>query len=955
MDDDNLRDLMNRLRFATGKGGDFSVAETVSTHIDQKSLLVIQQSLRRHPALVLIDKSRDELKKYLMDQIQDSLQSEASTHDDVGRLLGWINETSESLEIERLSAVYCDPEEVLNEIKQRTLGDIGFEKLPSLSQCNIGNLSPWNLLLTLVNGPLLTLNTTQYRRVEVHLPNPTPSMVGDLIKINGNIYTTTSWISLLNSLGDFPIKVVRHVWLAALFFFPTSGPMVVAYLHKEIDELSRRRNLADEKDEDDAKETYQAYCRVLNCFFRHLPLCFSVDLFRLFLTFLDNYIKPDDTTLDNIYKTALQRFIGHSPSSTDVWKTYIRWKSDRIHDTHQRREWVRKMYIRVLRTPLNGLQEVKEDYDFFLKAEYRGRPPPEGRLEERFLRAKGAAVELNRFMGAGRSNSFGNIQSGDMLPRSLYLPRPVKLSGNASTAIWGDKEEAMRRLEVELWSQWTSLIDRETSSSAYIGMELFGYERMRFFLAMRCSFFPHQTFSWISYADYCLGQQPLLSEVERQVMAKEFLEKACFLLMENFYLHVIYCDFMLRELGDPELAHRSIKQLIIQQRQLAIDYIKKEPLVTLEKAVTALENITLLSINWMRWGSLSGEITNTQFIRLVARFTMHRADFLSLIMGVIRRSSQEEKKFTPSRCQQAFNTFCHFWIRLELVRNQAYEEVIVILQRWKDHLKMFLSSAKNKGWSLVDCGLDDYFFSSCTDVCHSYPSAVQQVLEILNDLRNTVVSSESFTLNEVESVVSNSRRLRDVFFVVDTDASTPISSNLPLSLTSVRLSGATVPLQTYDHHFFSKETAWHEENNYLSQIEEISDGIYLRNTPSQFPVEVIPDDARWASQIPLKTSNASGSNQSGPRTHSDHEVKPRKNKRPPNRRALVTESVVLKDLRSAIQTPGVTSGTNAALGKLQELLTMHLPSTYETDTLFNENTVDVNWLLGFLEQTPAIC
>ncbi|RNF20572.1 uncharacterized protein Tco025E_03747 [Trypanosoma conorhini] len=953
MEDDNLRDLMNRLRFATGKVVEAPMPEVTATCIGEQCRLVLQQALCRHPALGMLQNTRNELKKHVMEQLQHSLQTEAAISDDVGRLLGWINETSESLEMERLSAVYSDTEQAYHLMKRHMLEELGIETLPKQLQCVAGDLSPWNLLFTLVVGPLLSFDETRYRRVEMYIPNPTQSMVTDLMEINKNVYSTLSWVSLLNSLASFPIKTVRHVWSAALFFFPTSGPLAVAYLTREITEAAKRRFLWEERDEDDAKETYRSYCRILNCFFRHLPLCFNVEMFRLFIDFLERFIRPDDATLDAVFRTALQQYIGHCPASTEVWKKYIRWKGDKIRDAHLRREWVRKMYIRVLRTPLNGLNEVKEDYDFFLKAEYRGRPPTEGRLEERFVRARGAAGELNRFIGA-----CCNTHGGDALPRLLYLPRPVRLTANnTSLVVVSEKEEIMRRLEVELWAQWTSLIDRETGSSAYTGMELFGYERVRFFLAMRASFFPHQSFSWTSLVDYCLGQQPLLSEAERQALAREVLEKASFLLTRNFFLQVSYCDYMLRDLADPECAHRSIKGLLLQQRHSVVGYIKKESLASLATATTALERVALLAVNWMRWGSLNKEVTNTQHVRLVARFTMHRVDFLSLVMGVIRRASKEERTYSPRRCLQAFNTFCRFWIELELIRNQAQAEAAVILERWKDHLNMFCSSAKHKGWSLLDCGVDEDFTSSCANVCRSDASAVQQVLGFMEEVRLTATRASSFSPADVESLLANIRGIRDMFFVVDADAESLPASTLPLHLFSTRARGATIPLQTYDHHLFSAEGAWHEEGEacVLPAGEVGEGGSAAMHTAMAPSVEAMPEDARWVPHAPARACTAAENPRSAQRGSNEQEVRPRRNKRPPNRRCLVVESVCLRDLPTTIHSFGTTAASDALLlRKVEQMLTMYLPSTYETDVLFREMTVNTDWLLQFMERMPAM-
>ncbi|CBH18702.1 hypothetical protein, conserved [Trypanosoma brucei gambiense DAL972] len=967
----SLRDMMDRLRFATGKVAAAPVQEVTSTRIDEKCLLVIRQALCRHPALVAIHKTRDELKRQLMDQLQHTLQVENTVADDVGRMLVWMNETSEALEMERLSAVYSDVEQAFGEARQRMLDDLGIEALPEFSQYSVGDLSPWNVLFPLVTGPLLTLDESKYKRAEVQLPNPTPSMITDLIEVNKNVYSVSSWISLLNSLDEYPINAVRHVWHAATFFFPTSGPLVTYYLRKEINEVAKGRYLWDERHEDDAKETYRSYCRVLNCFFRHLPLCFSVELYRLFVDFLEVYIKPDDSGMENVFTTALQRDVGHCPASTDIWKKFLRWKGDKILDMYQRREWVRKLYIRMLRTPLQELQEVKEDYDYFVKTEYRGRPPPEGRVEERFVRARAAVAELNKLMGSVGGFSSQSSSTRNLLPKALYLPRPVRLHVDGAFDVRDEKEEHMHRSEVEAWLVWSTIIERESSTSAYAGIELFGYERVRFFLLMRTSIFPHEPLCWCNYADFCLEKQPLLSERERRVMVRDALERVSYLLPGNFYMRVAYCDYMLNNLGDPECAHRKMKELLMQQRNMVVDYVKGESLAGTNAVVSALEKVTLLSVNWMRWGSINREVTNTQFIRLVARFTMHRVDFLSLIMGVVRRAVRESKDFTPRRCQRAFNTFCHHWIRLELIRNGALVQALVILERWKDHLKMFVSSAKDKGWDLADCGVDEYFTSSCTDICHSDASVVSQVLGILEDLRlalAAVYSSPasgdfvSVSAQAMDTLLTQIESIRNTFFVVDKEANSLASYfKLPLDLVSTRIHGATVPLQTYDNCLFTSEWAGLEESSAFHGPTTPGGGTEKKfvNFPLQGVVEAMPDDTSWMPcRMNDRTSRLSGEKADGKQgAHTNLDMRSKKVSRPPNRRGLVTRSVLLKDLTLALRGVGGSSTVTGVpnVKKIEDMVKENLPTTYETDPLFKDKAVDTEWLLRLFENIPALC
>nr|CCC96106.1 unnamed protein product [Trypanosoma congolense IL3000] len=968
----DLRDMMNRLRFAAGKIEAAPVQEVVVPHIDEKCLLIIQRALCHHPALASLHSAREELKKELMIQLQDTLRADIVPVDDIGRMLTWMNEVSEALEMERLSAVFIEPERVLSEVQQKTLDELGVEMLPRLSQHKPGELSPWDVLFSLVTGPLFHIDESQQKRVEIHIPNPTAARINDLVDINNNIYCVSSWKSLLNSLDEYPINMVRHVWHAATFFFPTCGPVVVSYLRKEIHEISKGRHLWDERHEDDAKETYRSYCRVMNCFFRHLPLCFSVELYRMFFDFLETYIRPDDIGLENVFRSALQRDIGHCPGSTDIWKKFLRWKGDKIPDTFQRREWVRKVYIRMLRTPLHDLQEVKEDYEYFLKKEYRGRPPSEGHVEERFLRARAAASELGKLLWTvGGCSSFSS-SGRDALTRASYLPHPVRINVNGGQSSVSEKDDSTRRSEIEVWQQWSSLIEWEISTSAYAGIELFGYERIRFFMAMRTSFFPHEAFCWINYVDHCLEKQPLLSEGERRAMAAEVLERASFLLPKNLFMRIAHCDYMLNGLGEPECAHRTMKELLLQQRQLAVDFIKGSFSDT-TMVVKALENVALLSINWMRWGSISREVTNTQFTRLVARFTMHRVDFLSLIMGVVRRASREDKTFTPRRSQQAFNTFCHHWIRLELIRNGALKEALLILERWKDHLKMFVGSARDRDWSMIDCGVDEYFTSSCGDICQSDGSVAPQVVDILEDLSqmisslNPVATGDGpalFSFRSADLLTQQVENIRSSFFVESKGAKSLLPYfKLPLDLVSSRIYGSTVPLQTYDNPLFTAEWTGLEEASsfYISSAYGGGEKVGVPLASLQCPIAAMPDDAAW---IVYKAANHSSNPTSG-RVDSRRrdgaivvEQKSKKINRPPNRRALVARSVHLKGLPLALQsTEGAAAAVATALpdmGKVEKMLTEALPTVYETDSLFKDVSVDTEWLLGVLQNMAAL-
>lgn len=751
MDGIDLDDLVDRLRSVTGHATQSkpTVALPLAKKIDEASALIAQQSLRRHPAMEWLPASRTDADRGLLSQLRESEDADpaaGSGGSNIMELLLAINQMADELEAERLSCVFADVASVTAAGRGELLGQLGLEDAPRLDQNLESHPSPWNVFFTLQAGPLFdsefaslpsdepggvagatagqsTAGGHFHRRADLRVPNATLAVMGYTQRIHDNVYDTEAWQRLFTAIGQFPIASVRQVWQAALHTFPTSATLAVEYLRREFAEVRVMPRLRDCAEEDDVKAVLKATLRVLNAFYRHLPITFSTDLYELFFTFAQERVEPDAGSLDALYRCCLRRDVGHVPSSTKLWVQYLEWRATTFTDAMRRRDWVKEMYLRILQIPLLRLDDVKASFEKFVSVDLKGRFQFDEKIEmeKRFTRAKAEAIEIEALMTLTRVTGVpprlhpAAIQTAQ--PPRLLLPRRLAaLDGSGAAVGW-----SLADLELELWAAWQSLMERVARPFwTAARSELRHYSRCRNFLLMRACLFPHQIDSWTSLVFFALHKQPALGEVERAATAREAL--ACALgftrtsrlrsVARLFAAHVHATD-----LHQPEVASLLLRNALLASRSSVLAMVRVDSRVSeCRDILQHLEEILSLGINWMRLG------VDRFHVSMVARFVMHNVELLSLTMAAIKALIKGGKVTEPTALLRPFNTFCHEWIRLELVRNRNAAAGLTILVAWKEHLLMMVKSAKGRGWRLTDCGVDELFFRASAMLAEADPA-----------------------------------------------------------------------------------------------------------------------------------------------------------------------------------------------------------------------------------------
>lgn len=695
MDQFQLDDLVDRLRQATGHTVRAKLPSSHGRRLDEGSTLILQQCLRRHPALTALHLSPMDTRRVLLGNLREVANVEPSEATNMEKLLLWINTMTDELELERLTYVYEQPEKVMQSCKRQLLDRLGIDQLPDLSQNPTSLPSPWNVSVVLLAGPLFNCQFLTHSKGEVRVANAPAAVVANLQLINSNVYDVDAWTDLLIQLDDFPISTVRSVLQAALYYYPTSGGLTHSYLVREIQELRVHPRLSECSDEQDAKLVMRSTMRILNFFYRHLPISFSVELYKLFFDFIDEFVHPDNATLDTLFRVCLRRDTGNLPTSTDLWTRYLSWRSACFHDGMRKREWMKRMYRRILQLPLLGLDVVKEGFDGFVAVDLRGRLPIDEKIdvEKRLTRAKAEAHEIQGMLTAH-------------IGRGIYLPAPLAVV-EAGNSLSMDASPA-----VSHWAAWSHLIDHVTRPlAAETGPELLHYSRVRFFYAKRAATFPHQLDSWADFLFYAEQHQPALSEKERAGYVLDIVERTLYFSNDVLGAVLLSADFY-GAAGRWDLAYSTIREELLSTKTRMVKIIKDgaaddDSLLCVRDH---LQNTATLAVNWMR---RVGSLKDNQHVALVARFVMHQVEFLSLTMASLRKFLVSRTITEPSSLLRPFNTYCLEWLQMEVIRNKAVAHGLLILRQWKEHLVMIAKSSSGKGWSAVMCGVDDQFLRGC--------------------------------------------------------------------------------------------------------------------------------------------------------------------------------------------------------------------------------------------------
>ncbi|CUI11981.1 Hypothetical protein, putative [Bodo saltans] len=434
----------------------------------------------------------------------------------------------------------------------------------------------------------LQLGLDTSRLAEVRLPLVSASLAHAVERASRCPYDSSAWLHILETAMDIPMADARSTWQQACFLFPTCGPVVIAYLRAELAALHDLQQSAlavssavasgdsntnsastftfqEGLDEETTKHIFRAQLRILNAFYRHLPRCASWELYDMFLTFAQNNVVTDTRTTDQLYRCALEQHVGNCVDSTPLWLRYLEWRAHKTTNITEKQHFVRTMFHRILRTPLYGLQEVRERYDLFESAEVRGgRFRLEDELERSMTRAKSIAADRvdllkpllrQRLVATSARRAGGGAFDSNELPTVIpfsssrvFLPRPFhpnpeqhmkfpRAGSNAATATAGQgitasmllqnmsggggghssgaggDESALQWLhpeeelfeEQEVWQLLHRALASEIDTNySPANTEEGHFKRVAFALRLRWTMFPHESVCWLEYANILL-------------------------------------------------------------------------------------------------------------------------------------------------------------------------------------------------------------------------------------------------------------------------------------------------------------------------------------------------------------------------------------------------------------------------------------------------------------------
>lgn len=905
--------------------------------VDEARLQILQQSLRRHPCIYHYSRTAEEAQYILLDQLRECMFHLSLPVKGIGDTLEWINILAEELEIERLACVFSDPNAVVDSYSHSLLEKLGYDQKPKYSQNDLSSACPWNVWLLLLSSPLARTPSFSHSRATAKIANSTPSIRKNLLLIEEDIYAVDAWRRLLQEIDGFPLAAVRSIWLAAIYFFPSCGTLVLWYLRKEISDCKLSTSLSQSLSDDDARTVYKKYLRILNTFYRHLPLCMDCRLYEIFFGFIQEYIDPDKTSMIELYRVALHRDVGEHLLSTSLWQGYITWKLPSISDIAEKREWKKNILMRMLRTPLKDLDSIKEMYDTFLLSEYRNRATAEEKSESEkcYNRSRAAAQEISKLLSPIRVGT----------EKNLFLPRPIRL----------DNPTEGNQHEMDIWVHWRNLLEYvKRPLSASTGNAKADAERFLRFLFMRASCFPYQLDSWSEIATLC-GDKNFVSEDpmiladphRRQYHIRRVLCLGSFFLYHELGMQLLQVDVTSKSVHTCHRAVPLLKDALLYHHKEVVVEIKHE-CPNLNAVLEHLKSIAVLTIAWMR---MPLKENNKFYIRLIARYVLHNVDFLSLCMGVIRALLQNSRNTHLKAVFEPFHQFCYHWIELELVRNKATEEALLILAQWKEHIALLLKSSNKIKCTAEECGADELFIRSCVLIASASTETRDRVLSIASGLKNIIIErqlQEKVFLRLYEGLLyfffSPIRFDEyDSSFLESSQQRLLCKFSSPQRLNTTMFVALPPPTTRSFSSTSNKPTK-------------------TKTNPDSSPKEsieiVFPEESLWATpetKAPLFQKGSTKSNRRN--THKGEEFPTDKRRRTERTTAgnsvlnLSTDHHSLEEIISAFSKP-----MNFPLNKIEKLI-KHLPSVYQYDPNSANTittTISLPWLMTTLQRCERI-
>lgn len=997
-----IDDLVSRLRSITGYtaftpalAAKPAAVLAAEQHVSSDTLLFLQQSLRRHPCFGVFGLARAEVDCQLLRELDDAAATPAAVIPDASATasssapsaLAWrlfINDVADALEVDRLSGVFREPAQRMEKAREALFARLGVSTAPLLSQVGDGYPCPWNVLATLENGVLFDQDDfREFAKAQLRVPNATTGILLQLQRVQEDSYNTLAWVQLLHQMLRFPIASVRAVWQAALYHFPTAAPLVCVYVRLELAALAKKSRLDACKAETDAKDVYKDYLRLLNVFYRHLPLVFSCELYSLFFAFAIDFVQPDNTSLDLLFRTCLRRDVGMLPQSTKLWRQYLAWRPATIRDHNRRREWRKRMFHRILAIPLLNLDEVKKDYDVFVEAEYRGRVAPDEKteVEKRLDRVKATADDLARQMKFFYPTDWEPASQTVAFPHTLYLARPLTVDGPLDPN--SIKEAVLSRIEMDLWTSWFTLLQAvRRPLFPGVGGEILHYSRCRNFMTMAATFFPHQPNLWIDLVDFCVHRQSLLSDKERFSSVAAAIEFATTFQRRDVCVRLFLAQTYLADFTAADLAFRDMKEMLLYLRGWLLHYVKDDTATaTKEEALEKLQHITVVAVNFMRMGSAQGE---AQHIHLVARFVMHQVEFLVLTMAVLRKLFRSNAIPFPAPFLRPFYVFCSQWVSLQLIRSRSAASAVLVLQQWCEHVKLMLQSGKSKGWTCEECGLDELLLDTCSSLLIADPTTSSAIDTTLAQLEALVQKGGGLLPG---NFIYLARQLRHRFFLPCPPP--PADDVSDVTLTAKLLLPHAAP-HRYDTVQFrcplphlpptsdtaesgeavqdgaapSPTVAAEEDEN---EAETQAAGALSGKDGAPSRRTTAPNEGMWSSAVAFRNAMATGKPRfERPRrspfpgrfqdaADAGPKELPRVPANGPSRLAVLSQALHLPTLLDCLGSGGKAATKLPPLDQLESFIT-ELPSTYEYNPEVKEGGEDVNakWVLQTLLSCEAL-
>ena len=753
---DLLRQMMNKLQQAVSGTQATSAAQPAASRrarrVTSAVALVLNSALANHPVFRLGMPRRARVEAYRLALRTglaelEGLADGTATASDVSRTTNWIQHQAEALERHRLTSVFqLRDQEVTDLIDSNRSAVVDDASLPDVSQLlatdgeeESSSKAHWpcSVDFHILFGPLGNLDGRPQRPLTVR--NATDEFINHAHRVEQNAFDVSSWRSLLKMILDMPVTQCRSSWEQACFLFPTCGALISAYAQREIDLLEGNATFVDTDDAHVAKEQFAGRLRVLNIFARHLPLCSSSALWLQFFTFAYRFVECLDTSLDSLFRHALEKSAGPCVDSTDLWTEYIRWRSSKIQNSVERHQWVRRMYLRVLVLPIDELARLRAAFDAIEgKDVYGNQKKQDDEMEVRMAGAKQSGEERRRMFEPILRTKFlseteeqfrlaamddeADAFNEPFLPSPFVAHAPRRQQGHLLV------DEDVASQQSTLFLRWKDIISSETDiNMSGSRLEKAHAQRVQFFLRMRCHYFPHVVTTWLDAAHHaatCFPHETLKERVER---VRDIYDTATLFHPNSPLLTCAHAEFLMRERVDDNRAASTVLSAFAKR-------LVKE--ATDDATGRAVEALVVLYVNWLRWTRSYSESSTAPYLcRLVAKHAVVDTGLLHVIMTSAKRFVKEQPAtFTPTRHFRAFNVFCSEWLRVEMLSLRDPNTAVSILRSWSSHLTRMVQTTQSQKWTPRMCGLDELVVASCRLVCTSHPPSAPAVLDVLNTL-----------------------------------------------------------------------------------------------------------------------------------------------------------------------------------------------------------------------------